>query len=101
MVLTSARIIFLHENYPNPFNLSTVIAFDIPEELSSVQVDLTIYDVRGKKLRELLNGPGRSGRNEVAWDGRNDRGMLLGSGLYLYRLTVGDQVETRRMVLLK
>jgi hypothetical protein len=42
-----------------------------------------------------------SNRNEVAWDGRNDRGMLLGSGLYLYRLTVGDQIEIRRMVLLK
>ena len=66
-----------------------------------VEVDLTIYDVRGKKLRGLMNGPARPGRNEVAWNGRNDRGMLLGSGLYLYRLAVGNKVETRRMVLLK
>jgi len=91
----------LHQNYPNPFNPSTVIAFDVPEGLAGVEVDLTIYDVRGKKLRGLLNGPARPGRNEVAWNGRNDRGMLLGSGLYLYRLTIGNQVELRRMVLVK
>lgn len=91
----------LHQNYPNPFNPSTVIAFDIPEELSGVEIELAIYDIRGKKVRGLLNEPGRPGRNEVAWNGRNDMGMQLGSGLYMYRLTVGNKTETRRMVLLK
>lgn len=99
------RSFSLSQNYPNPFNPSTTIAIDIPAlsgDPAAVQpVTLAIYDLRGHKVRTLIEGERRPGRYTVHWDGRDDRGRAVGSGVYLYRLEAGDYSETRKMVVLK
>jgi len=95
------RAFALHQNYPNPFNPSTVISFEIPAELDGVELHLAIYDLRGRRVRDLKSGLAVPGRNDVAWNGRDDSGRTMGSGIYLYRLVVGNRIETKRMVMLK
>jgi hypothetical protein len=79
----------LSQNYPNPFNPSTNIDFTIPT-CSTRRVQLLIYDIRGRMVRELLDEEKEPGRYSVWWDGRDEKGMEVGSGVYLYRLVVGD-----------
>jgi len=84
---------------PNPFNAQTIISFEVPE-LS--QSNLRIYDVSGRLVRVLLrNDVVIGGRREIVWDGRDDAGRSLASGVYFCRLIVGDYGETKRMVLVK
>lgn len=88
----------LGQNHPNPFNPSTKIHFEVarPGEGS-----LRIYNVRGEAVRTLQSGHFPAGPGYVVWNGRTDDGLAVGSGVYFYRLTVGRDSETRRMVLLK
>jgi flagellar hook assembly protein FlgD len=95
------RTLALHQNYPNPFNPSTVISYDIPPELEESEMLLTVYDIRGRKVRTLRSESVKAGQYQVTWDGRDDRGKVLSSGIYLYRLQIGSVVETKRMVILK
>jgi outer membrane protein assembly factor BamB len=88
----------LHANVPNPFNPETVIAFDLAQD-SPVQ--LVVYDVLGQQVRSLVAGFLPAGAQRVLWDGRNQRGAQVGSGVYFYRLEAGEFVQTRRMMLLK
>ena len=85
-------------NYPNPFNPETTIRFNVAIE-SMVSID--IYNIRGQRVKRLLDGFYERGSHTVVWDGRDDSGRELGSGVYFYRMMAGDIVETRRMVLLK
>jgi aminopeptidase N len=95
------RAFSLHQNHPNPFNPSTVIAFDVPDDLRGEDLRLEIFDIRGRLVRVLLSGTAVPGRNEVAWDGRDGQGAALASGAYFYRLRIADRTEVRRMVLRK
>ena len=88
----------LYANYPNPFNPTTTIRYDLKE---SVDVKLEIYNVLGEKVRTLVNAREAAGRKKVVWDGRNDRGQVVSSGIYIYRLQAGDFVQSRKMMLLK
>ena len=89
----------LHPCFPNPFNPTTTIAFDIVE---SVPVSLAVYDVAGRRVATLVDGEVTpAGRYERVWNGRDDRGRTVASGVYFYRLGAGPYSETRRMVLLK
>lgn len=88
----------LFQNYPNPFNASTQIEFDL---LSSVHVTLTISNVLGQPVRVLVNRPMTAGHYVEAWDGTDERGRALASGLYLYRLTAGAFISTKKMILLR
>ncbi len=90
----------LYQNYPNPFNPSTVIPFDVPGQ-GERPVRLTIYDLRGRRVRFLVSGNVTPGRRVVHWDGRDDRGEPVPSGLYLYRFDSGDFRSTRRMLLVR
>jgi hypothetical protein len=90
----------LEQNYPNPFNPETTIAFELVEGARE-QVSLVVYTILGEAVRTLVQGALGPGRHQYTWDGRNQRGHFVASGLYLYRLRVGDHVQTRRMVLLK
>ena len=83
---------------PNPFNPSTTIGYRLPVE---GQAEIVVYDVLGRLVRTLVSGYTQAGDHEVVWDGRDDSGRQVASGVYLYRLQAGDIVETRRMVLLK
>jgi len=88
----------LSANYPNPFNPSTQIIFQI-KHTSNVQLE--IYNNLGQKIRSLVNGLKESGRYQVQWDGRDETGRDVASGLYLYRLKTGEFEQTRKMLLLR
>ncbi|MBC8175487.1 MAG: T9SS type A sorting domain-containing protein [Candidatus Marinimicrobia bacterium] len=94
----------LYENHPNPFNPITTIKYDLPEESF---VELTIFDLLGREVKTLINGSETAGFKRVLWDGKNNRGKSVASGLYIYRLTA-ESIEsnkkfhqTRKMVLLR
>ncbi|RMG32823.1 MAG: T9SS C-terminal target domain-containing protein, partial [Methanobacteriota archaeon] len=86
-------------NFPNPFNPSTTIKYQVPE---NAEVVLEIYNVLGQKVRTLVNQVLTPGSYEAIWDGRNDQGVALGSGIYMYRFEVkGKFQRTHKMILLK
>jgi len=83
----------LRQNYPNPFNPSTVIRFELPE---TQNVTLEVFDLSGRKVATLLDGPRNAGRHQIQWAPDN-----LASGLYLYKLRTGNRVITKKMMLIK
>ncbi|MBT7596720.1 MAG: T9SS type A sorting domain-containing protein, partial [Gemmatimonadetes bacterium] len=88
----------VHQNYPNPFNPETTIRFDLP---STADVDLSLYNLAGQRVATLAVGLREAGSYSLRWDGRDDAGRDLASGMYFYRLTAGNQVETRKLLLLR
>jgi hypothetical protein len=88
----------LSQNYPNPFNPSTKIEFTLDR---AGYVTLRIYDVVGRKVRTLVSEQLSSGYQSVIWDGKNDDGKDVASGVYFYQLKVGDFSEPKKMLLLK
>jgi hypothetical protein len=86
-------------NVPNPFNPSTVIPFNVPRGGGIVTMD--VYDVVGRRVRMLRNGVAAEGRHEVSWDGRNDRGQRVASGVYLVRMRANSVEQVRKVVLAK
>ena len=90
-------------NYPNPFNPETWIPYQLAE---SAEVKLTIYDMNGQLVRRLAVGHQAAGMYQsrsraMYWDGRNQLGEPVASGLYFYTLTADDFTATRRMLILK
>jgi len=86
-------------NIPNPFNPATRIVYNLG---SSLPVDLSIYDVSGRLVRQLERGGIKpAGRHEVHWDGRDGVGSHVAAGVYFYRLEAGRYAETKRMLLVK
>lgn len=92
---------FLHQNRPNPFNPYTEIGFLIPNVKSPIRATLTIYNLMGQQMRKLVDEPKGVGFYAVTWDGRDDLGRPVGSGIYYYSLHAGHYVKTRKMILLK
>ena len=88
----------LHNNYPNPFNPTTTINYDLPQDGS---VRLIIYDVMGREVTRLVNGFTPAGYHSVRWDARNKMGENVSAGVYFYHLQSGNFVKTQKMVLLK
>jgi hypothetical protein len=88
----------LAQNYPNPFNPLTTIAFSLER---NSHANLSIYDVRGALVRELLDGPSDRGIHRIVWDGSNGNGQQVASGVYFYKLVAGSFTETRKMTILK
>ena len=88
----------LLQNYPNPFNPSTNIRYEVP---TASHISLVVYNVLGQVVRTLVEEELQPGRYEVTWDGRNDRGMSVGSGMYLYRFSAGEYSIVHKMLLLK
>lgn len=86
----------LAQNYPNPFNSGTVIPFSLP---SATRVEAVVYDLAGQRVATLLHGLRQAGTYAVTWDGRDDQGRPLASGVYLYQFTAGGQQATRKLVL--
>ena len=89
----------LEQNYPNPFNPSTTIAFALPESVDGVRLD--VYDVTGALIRTLATGAHDAGYHEVNWDGRDEGGQQVASGVYLYRFQAGAYQVTKAMMLAK
>lgn len=88
----------LHPNHPNPFNPLTTIRFEVS---TPTQVQLRVYDIRGRLVRTLVHGVRGAGPHEARWDGRDDAGVSVSSGVYLYRLDARGGTRSRKMVLLK
>jgi hypothetical protein len=88
----------LAQNKPNPFNPTTTIGYTVP---SRSRVALHIYDVAGRLVARLVDEERAAGRYSVVWNGRSGNGDPVGSGVYFYRLTAGNDTLTRKMVLLK
>jgi len=88
----------LNQNYPNPFNPTTTISYQLAK---NSDVLLTIYNQTGQKIRTLVQEKQGSGFQSINWDGRDDAGQQLSSGIYLYRLQVDNKVQTRKLMLVK
>lgn len=89
----------LGQNYPNPFNPSTLISFSLPKE---APVTFEVYNMLGVKIRTLMAGESKSaGVYSVSWDGRDNAGVSMPSGVYLYRVSAGSFLASKKMTLLK
>lgn len=88
----------LSQNHPNPFNMSSSIEFALPR---ACHVSFDIYNISGQKVRTLIDEKMTAGINSVVWDGTDDEGIAVSSGVYLYRITADDYKAERKMILLK
>ncbi|MFL3014118.1 MAG: FlgD immunoglobulin-like domain containing protein [Candidatus Neomarinimicrobiota bacterium] len=88
----------LKQNYPNPFNPKTTIRFSLPVDSN---VELIIYDVNGKIVKEIINNNMETGSYKVVWDGTNKSGAGVGSGVYLYRIKADNFIASQKMIFLK
>lgn len=99
------RRFFLGQNYPNPFNSATTISFTVDSKQKTVhgesQVKLTVYNILGQKVKLLVDEKKPPGYYEVAWDGKNDSGKEVASGVYFYHLKTENYSQTRKILLLK
>lgn len=94
-VITGYR---LFENYPNPFNLATTITFDIP---AAEYVTIYVYNIAGQRIKTLVSDYLPASTQTIVWDGTNDNGLRVSSGLYLFRLQAGGFSAVKKMVLIK
>ncbi len=89
----------LYGNYPHPFNPNTTIRYSLKDKS---KVIVQIYDVTGQLIRTLFDGVKNSGTFSIEWDGRNNRGELQATGIYFYRLKIGNNYNvSKKMVLLR
>ncbi|NKB69799.1 MAG: T9SS type A sorting domain-containing protein [Candidatus Latescibacteria bacterium] len=95
---SAPQTFFLRQNYPNPFNASTLIPFGIEHP---GPVRLALYNALGQQIRRLIHGPRPAGPQHIIWDGRNDQGHAVASGLYFYRLTTAAQVQVKSLALIR
>jgi flagellar hook assembly protein FlgD len=88
----------LEQNYPNPFNPTTTITYQLPEQRD---VTLVVYNILGQVVKSLVQNVQASGTYAVRWDGTNDHGTGVSSGVYIYRLQAGSFVQSRKMMMLR
>jgi len=88
----------LFQNFPNPFNPATTVRYSTARE---GRVSLTVYNVNGQRVRTLVDAVQPAGTYAAVWDGKNDGGRTVATGVYFYRLTAGSFTEVRKMVLLR
>jgi len=87
-------------NYPNPFNPSTSIRYQV-SSIRYQMVQISIYNIKGQLVRTLVKGYHQQGEYSVVWDGTDDEGNIVSSGIYFYRMVAGEYRDVRRMVLVK
>jgi flagellar hook assembly protein FlgD len=88
----------LKQNYPNPFNPTTTIKYQLPQDS---KVTLTIYNTLGQVVRTLVNEDAKAGYYQMQWDGRNDAGTSVSTGMYIYRISAGNFTAVKKMTLMK
>jgi len=96
MVLPKQMV--LYANFPNPFNPSTTIRFDLAE---TGVVDLYIFDLTGRRIATLIDGSLAAGSHQISWNGRDVSGISVASGIYIYRLQSMGRVMSRKLTLLR
>jgi flagellar hook assembly protein FlgD len=91
----------LYQNYPNPFNPETTIVFNLTAE-DAENAELVIYNLKGQKVKTLVNEVLPAGEHSVVWDGKNTNNKAVASGIYFYNLKVGNKsLATKKCLLLK
>jgi hypothetical protein len=95
---TGPAIFSLDQNYPNPFNPTTTIHFTLPK---SEETHLAIYDILGRRVRTLIEGVTSHGVHEITWDGADDMGKVVPTGIYFYKLQAGTQSETKKLIFIQ
>jgi Concanavalin A-like lectin/glucanases superfamily/FlgD Ig-like domain/Carboxypeptidase regulatory-like domain/Transglutaminase-like superfamily len=90
----------LYNNYPNPFNPSTTISFDLSSDTSE-KTELIIYNVKGQKVKQLVREQLSAGQHSVVWNGKDDGNRSVSSGIYFYQLKAGEVTQTKKMILMK
>jgi hypothetical protein len=88
----------LHQNYPNPFNLSTTIIYELPE---ATDVTIEVFNVLGQKVTTLFDGRETAGVHSISWEGTDESGTIVSSGVYLYRISTTGFTAEKKMVLMK
>jgi len=88
----------LFQNYPNPFNTSTTLHYDLPEPS---KVSISIYDVLGNEVIQLINSDQHYGYKKIVWNGKNAQGISVSPGVYFYKAELGQLTETKKMILIK
>lgn len=88
----------LYQNHPNPFNPETEIRYQLPE---ATHVTLTIYNLLGQKIRSLVDKEQEAGLHAVHWDGHDENGTSVASGIYLYAIGAGEFKQVKKMVLVR
>ena len=88
----------LNQNYPNPFNPETTINYSLKE---NSKVSLNIYNIKGQKVKQLVSDQLSAGQHSVIWNGKNDNGKSVSSGIYFYKLKAGKYSKIKKMLLLK
>ena len=96
-ILSANREITMY-NYPNPFNPETIISFSIPKDS---EVSLSIYNIKGQRVKQLISDQLSADQHSVVWDGRDNLGKPVSSGIYFYKLEIGDFQKVRKMILMK
>jgi flagellar hook assembly protein FlgD len=94
----SAKDFHIEQNYPNPFNPTTTIRFGLPEP-SDVRLD--VYNMTGQHVVTLVSRRLNAGLHSITWDGKDETGKTVASGVYLYRLVTEKFIDAKRMVLVK
>jgi hypothetical protein len=92
------KTFYLGQNHPNPFNLSTTIEYALPKR---AEVRIEIYNLLGQLVKSYNLGYQLPGLRSITWEGKNDLGQEVASGIYFYRIKAGDFVQSRKMTLLK
>lgn len=95
---TQPKKFALKQNYPNPFNPETNIEYSVPK---ANIVELSVFNTKGQKIRTLFRGKKDAGTYSISWDGKTDLGQTVASGVYIYRIKVGDHIQTKGMTLAK
>jgi hypothetical protein len=88
----------LSQNYPNPFNPETAIRYALPHDCL---VELSIYNILGQKVKTLIKEYQSAGYKTIHWDGRDDEGKEVGSGVYFYKIKADSYIDVKKMALLK
>jgi len=92
------RSFVLEQNFPNPFNPNSVIRYQLS---AARDVELTIYNLKGQKIRTLVNTKKETGLHSVSWNGKDNAGNVVASGVYIYRMTAGEFVDAKKLTLLR
>ena len=88
----------LHDNFPNPFNPSTTIRFDLPK---ATDVSILVFNVLGQKIKTIEKSQMNPGYHSIVWNATNDHGVQVSAGMYFYQLRTNEFVKTKKMILLK
>jgi hypothetical protein len=95
------RMLYINQNFPNPFERMTMIKFGIPMKHKDDAARLVIFDVTGRIIKTLISGKLEPGHYHISWDGKNTQSKEVGAGVFFYRLTVGNENLTKKMIFVK